>query len=172
MDASVAHAIHHPTTQQVERLRKLSKQWREGDAEAFRALNREVAQLSPDEHYHVARAFANFLALANTAETHNKVRRLRDELAASSQVLPLPSREDSCLGNIERLLKDGVKPEAIYHALTTQKTELVLTAHPTEVNRRTYLNKHKKARGIRDGLGMLWLIGGPVDRMAREIGVN
>lgn len=90
----------------------------------------------------VARAFANFLALANTAETTNRVRpsgwgvhggnasfnvhyplclslfllidalqvrRLRGELAASSKVLPLPSREDSCLGNIERLLRDGVR---------------------------------------------------------------
>lgn len=39
-----------------------------------------------------------------------------------------------------------VAPDAIFHALTTQKIELVLTAHPTEVNRRTYLNKHKKVR--------------------------
>ena len=39
-----------------------------------------------------------------------------------------------------------VTPDAVFHALTTQKIELVLTAHPTEVNRRTYLNKHKKAR--------------------------
>ena len=40
-----------------------------------------------------------------------------------------------------------VAPDAVFHALTTQKTELVLTAHPTEVNRRTYLNKHKKVGG-------------------------
>ncbi len=38
---------------QVERLRKLSKKWRRGDAEAFRSLNKEVAQFSPDEFYHV-----------------------------------------------------------------------------------------------------------------------
>lgn len=37
------------------------------------------------------------------------MRRLRDELTASDKVLPLPSREDSCLGNIERLLKSGVR---------------------------------------------------------------
>lgn len=41
----------------MERLRKLAKQWREGDAEAFRSLNKEVSQLTIDEHYHV-RAFA------------------------------------------------------------------------------------------------------------------
>ena len=40
-------------------------------------------------------------------------------------------------------------PDAVFHALTTQKIELVLTAHPTEVNRRTYLNKHKKVGGCR-----------------------
>ncbi len=44
-----------------------------------------------------------------------------------------------------------VSPDAIFHALTTQKVELVLTAHPTEVNRRTYLNKHKKASRRREG---------------------
>ena len=37
----------------MERLRKLAKRWREGDAEAFRGLNEEVSQLSPDEYYHV-----------------------------------------------------------------------------------------------------------------------
>ena len=45
-------------------------------------------------------------------------------------------------------------PDAVFHALTTQKIELVLTAHPTEVNRRTYLNKHKK---VRDVDGDVWL---------------
>lgn len=44
----------YPRTQ-VERLRKLAKRWREGDAEAFRNLNKEVAHLSPDEYYHVRR---------------------------------------------------------------------------------------------------------------------
>jgi Flp pilus assembly protein TadB len=36
----------------------------------------------------VSRAFAHFLALANTAETHNKVRALREELMALDQVSP------------------------------------------------------------------------------------
>lgn len=131
--------------QKVERLRRLAKEWRDGDKGALHALNKEVAQFTGEEHYHVSRAFANFLALANTAETHNKVRRLRDELSATTAVLPLPFREDACLGNIERLLKqEKVSREKIYEAITSQKIELVLTAHPTEVNRRTYLNKHKK----------------------------
>lgn len=46
-------ATHTTHPGQVERLRKLAKQWREGDAEAFRSLNKEVSQLSTDEHYHV-----------------------------------------------------------------------------------------------------------------------
>jgi|EP00624_Nannochloropsis_granulata_P003040 phosphoenolpyruvate carboxylase len=131
--------------QKVERLRLLAKQWRDGDASALQSLNKEVATFTGDEHYHVARAFANFLALANTAETFNKVRRLRTELTSTKETLPLPLREDTCLGNIQRLLNEAkIPPDEIYQAIISQKIELVLTAHPTEVNRRTYLNKHKK----------------------------
>jgi hypothetical protein len=45
------------STRQVERLRKLSKQWRKGDAEAFRSLNKEVSQFTPDEYYHVSACY-------------------------------------------------------------------------------------------------------------------
>ena len=57
----------------------------------------------------------------------------------------LGDQSDSCGGVIPSLLKDGkCTPKEIYDTLTTQTVELVLTAHPTEVNRRTLISKHKR----------------------------
>jgi phosphoenolpyruvate carboxylase len=39
--------------------------------------------------------------------------------------------------------------ETILQALTSQKVELVLTAHPTEVNRRTILEKQRRVQEVR-----------------------
>ena len=46
------------------------------------------------------------------------------------------------------LLEEGHSPETIFDALTSQKVELVLTAHPTEVNRRTILEKQRRVQKI------------------------
>ena len=51
---------------------------------------------------------------------------------------------DSCVGTIDQLLSEGVSKDKIMAALVDQKIEIVLTAHPTEVNRRTLLNKHRR----------------------------
>lgn len=42
----------------------------------------------------------------------------------------------------------GVKPEEIFDALKSQTVEIVLTAHPTEVNRRTMLRKFRRIKEI------------------------
>lgn len=43
---------------------------------------------------------------------------------------------------------DVFDAETIYDTLVSQQVELVLTAHPTEVNRRTVLDKHRRVQGI------------------------
>jgi len=98
-----------------------------------------------------ARAFAHFLRLANVAESHHRVRMLSQpssSLSASS-ILALPSKPDSCGGTISSLLSSGsTTAEEIFEALSTQKTELILTAHPTEVNRKTLLNHTAKIQSL------------------------
>jgi len=49
---------------------------------------------------------------------------------------------------LKSLLEQGHSPETIFEALTSQKVELVLTAHPTEVNRRTILEKQRRVQKI------------------------
>ena len=41
---------------------------------------KEVKKFDAERLLGVARAFTHFLALANTAETHHRVRRLRDQM--------------------------------------------------------------------------------------------
>lgn len=49
---------------------------------------------------------------------------------------------------MKSLVEEGHSVDSIFDALTTQQVELVLTAHPTEVNRRTILEKQRRVQGI------------------------
>ncbi len=63
----------------------------------------------------------------------------------------LGNADDSCGGVIPQLLnreEGALSKKEIYDALTTQQVELVLTAHPTEVNRRTLLDKHRRVQNL------------------------
>jgi phosphoenolpyruvate carboxylase len=58
-------------------------------------------------------------------------------------------------GVLKSLLEMGHSADAIFEALSTQQTELVLTAHPTEVNRRTILEKQRRVQDVR-GSTQMW----------------
>jgi phosphoenolpyruvate carboxylase len=124
----------------VERVRALAKSGRAGNAADFDQLAELLAARPPEEALPVARAFAHFLTLANIAEQQHRVRRrreyLRDENAA-----PQPGSCDEVFG---RLRANGVGETELFDAVTSLRIELVLTAHPTEVVRRTLLQKHRE----------------------------
>jgi len=142
--------------ERIEELRALSKEWRtagagRGSAEdaakaaaAFEDLTNACSGLTNEEIFVIARAFNFFLSIANAAEGHHRIRRLN--MATREEALP--DRYDSCGGALKALLDDGHSPDAIFEALTTQKVELVLTAHPTEVNRRTILEKQRRVQKL------------------------
>jgi phosphoenolpyruvate carboxylase len=72
---------------------------------------------------------------------------------------PLPNVEDSMRGTMLQLLKSNLATEQeIYQQLVTQKVEIVLTAHPTEVQRKSLLRKYRK---ITEALAQL--DGGPAE---------
>ena len=104
-------------------------------------------EVTPAEARDVMKTFSIALNLVNAAEVHHRMRLVRmneDEAAMTEHVGPLPMVEDSIRGTMEILLEDdGVDPEKIFERLTTQKCEIVLTAHPTEVNRKTIIRKCK-----------------------------
>ena len=92
----------------------------------------------------VSRAFTHFLAMANAAEKHH-VKRVLEEFNIPCG--GFCDKVDSC-GAVLRDLAQKHSPEEVWDALTTQTVELVLTAHPTEVNRRTILDKHRRIQGV------------------------
>ena len=119
----------------IERVRAIAKAARDGDREQFDRLADLLRDLPLAAAVPVARAFSHFLALANIAEQHHRVRRRR-EYARAPDRRPQPG---SCEEAFPRLLAAGVTPAALAAAMGSLKIELVLTAHPTEMARRTVL---------------------------------
>ena len=75
----------------VEQIRQLGKQVRDGDQHAQQQLDTLLSTLGDHELLPVARAFTQFLNLANIAEQHHQVRR------AANQQLPKQDQLNSLL---------------------------------------------------------------------------
>ena len=119
----------------VELIRTGAKAARQGSEEGQRQLNDTLDGLTEAELLPVARAFNQFLNLANIAEQYHRIRRRGPDEA--------PPFEDRVLGELlQRLLANGHGPEQLARQLGRLEIELVLTAHPTEVARRTLIQKY------------------------------
>jgi phosphoenolpyruvate carboxylase len=127
--------------QRVEEVRALSKRARAGDADAAVGLSRVLSELPVEEALPVARAFSQFLTLANLAETHH---RLREASAPPTE----RSGPPSCPDAFRQLLEAGVAPDVLHRAVSSLRIELVLTAHPTQVVRRTLLQRYNAISDI------------------------
>ena len=118
--------------QKIEAIRHSAKADRSGSSER---LSSTLASLSEDELLPVARAFNQFLNLANIAEQQHRVRRRRPEEPALF--------EDTVLDELlERLSAAGQTPDDLARQIARLDIQLVLTAHPTEVARRTLIQKY------------------------------
>jgi phosphoenolpyruvate carboxylase len=124
----------------VERVRALAKAGRAGDRGRFDELSGVLSALPIEAAAPMARAFSHFLNLANVAEQHHRVRRRRAYLCDASA----PPQRGSCREAFARLMAQGIAPERLHAAVTTLRIELVLTAHPTEVSRRTMIHKYNR----------------------------
>ena len=122
----------------VEKVRLLAKRARNGEPEAWEKLQAVLSQLSMNDMLSVARGFSQFLALANIAEQHQRIRKRKHyRMESRDQKLSIKA-------TIKELQGKGLSKEQIIQNLENLQIELVLTAHPTEVNRRTILQKYKK----------------------------
>ncbi len=120
--------------ERVEQVRNLAKRSRSGDASATESLAKTLSELPVGEAVPVARAFSLFLTLVNIAETHYRLRSAAEEAASGSPI-------GNCLDAFEALISQGVPPDRLHDAVSQLQVELVLTAHPTQVVRRTLLQK-------------------------------
>ncbi|MEW6737701.1 MAG: phosphoenolpyruvate carboxylase [Acidobacteriota bacterium] len=126
--------------QRVECVRALAKAARAGDRNAFHQLTDTLESLPVESALPIARAFAHFLNLANIAEQHHRVRRRRHYQRDPNS----PPQNGSCEETFSSLIAQGLTPEALYQAVCRLRIELVFTAHPTEVMRRTLIQKHER----------------------------
>ena len=124
----------------VERVRALAKSARAGNDADFAALADELSRMPIERALPVARAFAHFLNLANIAEQHHRIRRRR----AYQQVPDARPQRGSCMDSFARLLASGVDADRVHAAVCELRIELVLTAHPTEIARRTLVQKYNR----------------------------
>jgi phosphoenolpyruvate carboxylase len=134
----------------IERVRKLSVAYRlKQDASAGRVLDRLLKNLSIDQTVSVIRAFSYFSHLANIAEDRHHVRRrLHHEREGHQQ-------EGSLAVSFERLHRADHRAADIAATLRRAYIAPVLTAHPTEVQRKSILDAERAIAefvGARDEL--------------------
>jgi phosphoenolpyruvate carboxylase len=122
----------------VEQIRKLSVAFRrDADQEADKALKKLLKSLTGDLAVSVIRAFTYFSHLANLAEDRHHIRRRAiHERAGHSQ-------EGSIDVALQRLRWAGITPKSIADMLASSYVSPVLTAHPTEVQRKSILDAER-----------------------------
>src|SRR3954464_13005218 len=122
----------------IEQVRKLSVAFRrDADQEADKALKKLLKGLSGDQTVSVIRAFTYFSHLANLAEDRHHIRRRTvHERAGDTQ-------EGSIDVALARLRWAGISTRTISNTLAHSFVSPVLTAHPTEVQRKSILDAER-----------------------------
>ncbi|ADP69408.1 Phosphoenolpyruvate carboxylase [Rhodomicrobium vannielii ATCC 17100] len=120
----------------IETIRRLSVAFeREADTDAARAMDEIMARVTPEQAVIIARAFSYFSHLANIAEDRHRIRAARVALERR------PDEQEGSLDlTFDRLAKAGIATETVFDMLGTSLVSPVLTAHPTEVQRRSILD--------------------------------
>jgi phosphoenolpyruvate carboxylase len=130
---SMSNHLGEGFLEKVENIRLLSKNGRQSGDSA--ALIQALEALDDKEIVPVARAFNQFLNLSNIAEQYHRVHRRRTNESLGVYHNPVGDL-------LTRLSKQNFTAEQMISSLQSQSIELVLTAHPTEVVRRSLIRKY------------------------------
>jgi phosphoenolpyruvate carboxylase len=144
--------------QKVEQLRRLLIQARvnaSGHADLHNGEMRQartaVEALSIQQAYWITKAFAIYFELTNLAETNHRKRRRR-----AAKINPEHATQPgSFRGTLQRMREAGMAAEQAMLALRQVKVLPVFTAHPTEVARRTVLQKRRRISRLLEHLDRL-----------------
>jgi len=139
----------------IEEIRSLSKASRGtknkkkiklNETKKFRKLISTINKLKPKESLVIARSFSKFLNFSNLAESLDSVHKIDEGNIQKAQgTNAFIILEDG----IDRLLKHkSISKEKFYQVAKSLKIDLVLTAHPTEVKRRTLIQKYTNVNNI------------------------
>ncbi|MEA2936409.1 MAG: phosphoenolpyruvate carboxylase, partial [Variibacter sp.] len=121
----------------VENIRQTSIRFRRDEDEgARRELEQTLDGLSPDYTILISRAFSYFSHLSNIAEDQHHIRRTRAHALAASA-----PREGTMAHALTRAREAGIGMPQLKAFFDTALVVPVLTAHPTEVRRRSTINR-------------------------------
>jgi len=121
----------------IERIRQTSIRFRRDEDEAARRELGEIMDgLSRAEASQIIRSFGYFSHLANIAEDQHRIRRTRAHEIAGS-----PPRDGSMAQALARARAAGITVGELWAFPKTAAISPVLTAHPTEVRRKSMIDR-------------------------------
>ena len=126
----------------VERLRLLSKNTLldKNKSKVFLKVSKEVKKLKPKDIFRLTRSFSHILNLMNLAESLDASRKLNEY---ENPYFKNKNQNIFIEDIIKNLFKDrNISNKKIYEQATKLDIGIVLTAHPTEVKRRTLIQKY------------------------------
>ena len=133
----------------VENIRRTSIRFhRDDDYDARRELEAFLRALSPEQAVQVVRAFSYFSHLANIAEDQHHVRRTRSHDIAGD-----PPRPGTIGRAISQAVAAGHSCDELVEFFNDAFVCPVLTAHPTEVRRRSTMNREMAVADLIDRRG-------------------
>jgi phosphoenolpyruvate carboxylase len=130
----------------VERIRQTSLRFhRDNDEPARRELEAILDGMSAAETVLIVRAFSYFSHLANIAEDQNNIRQMRADMSAGG---PTPR------GTLARAITDargaGIDVAELRRFFDGALVSPVLTAHPTEVRRKSTMDREMEVAALLD----------------------
>ena len=128
----------------VERIRQSSVRFRrDEDVVARRDLEATLNALPPEEALQIIRAFGFFSHLANIAEDQHHIRRTRAHALGASA-----PREGTMAHALTRAHCSGIPPERLGAFFDSAMVMPVLTAHPTEVRRKSTIDREMEVADL------------------------
>ena len=132
-----------------EEIRLLCKRLRfDYDPELDERLKTRVERMGPVELGRIVRAFSVYFQLVNIAERYHRIRRRRQYESSPDN----PPQRASLRSALTRLKARGTSGEELQRLLNGLSLSLVLTAHPTETQRRSIREKHLRIGKILESL--------------------
>src|SRR6201994_3816011 len=130
----------------VERIRQTSIRFhRDDDKPARRELETILDSMSISETVRIVRAFSYFSHLANIAEDQNTIRQMRTRSAAKGA-----PRAGALADTLAMAQAAGLTPAELKKFFGTALVSPVLTAHPTEVRRKSTMDREMEIAHLLD----------------------
>ena len=141
----------------IEKIRSLSKLSRNQNTntikKSFKKLKKEILRLNPKESLIISKSFSRFLDFSNIAESLYGIHNIHDHnIRKTQETNEIVILEEAILDVVK---KKSFSPKKFYETATKIRIDIVLTAHPTEVKRRTLIQKYAKVNYILDSFNNL-----------------